>query len=249
MKEILAGGFMSPMSGWAKADLHIHTRLSDGGPSPEQVVDHVVRRTDLSVIAITDHNRIDGSVRVRERAARHGLQVVVGEEVSTADGHLLGVFLQDTIAPGMSMEETIAAVHEQGGLALAAHPFDLISSSLLGRGGRSWTEEELVALQLDGLETLNASLVRHMANARAGLLAQGLGFTSVGGSDAHHLAVIGRAHTLFPGRTAEDLRRAILLGTASAAGQSWRWRQYLSWVSGCFIPRTIRRAYMALRTA
>lgn len=233
---------------WGKADLHIHTRLSDGGPTPNQVVAHVLRRTNLNVIAITDHNRIEGGLRVRDLAARHGLHVVVGEEVATADGHLLALFIEEPVAPGLAFEETIARVHAQNGLAIAAHPYNAISDSLLGRGPRRWTREGLAALQLDGVETLNASLVPHVANLRAGLLAQGLGFTPVGGSDAHHLAVIGRAYTRFPGRTAEDLRRAILAGTATAGGQSWRWRQYLSWISGCLIPRAIRRAYVLARS-
>lgn len=229
--------------------MHIHTRLSDGGPSPGQVIEHVLRRTDLDVIAITDHNRIEGGLYARHLAARHGLDVIVGEEVATADGHLLALFIEDPIAPGLPLEETIAAVHAQGGLAVAAHPFDRISRSVLGRGSRPWTEEDFVALQLDGIETLNASLVRHIANARADLLAQHLGFTTIGASDAHHLSVIGRAFTRFPGHTAEDLRRAILTGAAIADGESWRLRQYLGWISGCFIPRAIRLAHGVARAS
>lgn len=232
---------------WGKADLHIHTRLSDGGPTPGRVVEHVLHRTDLDVIAITDHNRIDGGLRVRDAAARHGLHVIVGEEVETADGHLLALFIEEPILGGMLIEDTIAAVHDQGGLAVAAHPYNGISRSLLGRGSRGWSEEELASLPLDGIETLNASLVQHIANTRAAFLAEGLGFTPLGGSDAHHLSVIGRAYTRFPGRTAEDLREAIITGAALADGQSWRWRQYLSWVPGCFIPRTIRRVYGVAR--
>ena len=234
---------------WGKADLHIHTHLSDGGPAPEQVVEHVARRTDLDVIAVTDHNRIAGGLRARDYCERRGLalQVVVGEEVATADGHLLALYISDQIAPNQPIEDTIAAVHEQGGLAVVSHPFDLISSSLLGRGSRGWTLEELALLPLDGMEALNGSLVQHGANVRAMLLAHSLGFTATGSSDAHHLAVIGRAHTCFPGHTAEDLRRAILAGAAVPGGASWQWRNYLSWVSGCLIPRTLRRTCAAVR--
>jgi len=233
--------------GWGKADLHIHTRLSDGGPTPGQVIEHVLRRTDLDVIAITDHNRLEGGQWARDLAARHGLQVVVGEEVATADGHLLALFIEEWVPPGLPIEVTIAEVHAQGGLAIAAHPYDVISSSLLGNGPRRWTEEALLSLQLDGLETLNGSLVRHIANARAAFLAQRLGFTPLGGSDAHHLGVIGRAHTRFPGHTAADLRRAIIAGTAIAGGDPWRWRQYVSWVPGCLIPRALRRVHALAR--
>ncbi|MCL6432116.1 MAG: PHP domain-containing protein [Anaerolineae bacterium] len=236
-------------SAWGRADLHIHTRFSDGGPSPEQVVHRVLRRGHLDVIAITDHNRIEGALRAREAARGSWLQVIVGEEVSTADGHLLALFIQERILPGLPVAETIAEVHAQGGLAIAAHPFDPISHSLLGRGSRVRSVDELARLPLDGMETLNASLARQVGNALSEVVAQRLGLTGVGGSDAHHLAVIGQAYTLFPGRTAEDLRRAIIAGTATAAGRRWRWSQYLSWIYGCLIPRTARRVYQAARTA
>ena len=232
---------------WGKADLHIHTRLSDGGPSPGQVIEHVLCHTDLSVIAITDHDRLESGLWARDLARRHGLDVIVGEEVSTADGHLLALFIEEPIAPGLSMEETIVDVHAQGGLAIAAHPFDPVSSGLLSRGSRCWTDQGLISLQLDGLETLNASLVREVANSRAAHLAQRLGLASVGSSDAHHLAAIGRAYTRFPGRTAEDLRRAIIDRTARAAGQTWGWRQYVSWIPGCLVPRTVHRVQAAAR--
>lgn len=227
--------------------MHIHTHLSDGGPTPLQVVEHVLRNTDLAVIAITDHNRMDGGLRVRGLAEHYGLEVIVGEEVGTADGHLLALFVEEPVAPGRPMEDTVAAIHAQGGLAIVAHPYDFISSSLMGRGPRRWTEDALATLPLDGVEVLNGSLVRHVANMRAAHTARRLGLTMVGGSDAHHLAVIGQAHTLFPGRTAADLRQAILTGATQAGGQPWRLRQYLSWVAGCFIPRTVRRARGAVR--
>ena len=235
------------LPGWGKADIHIHTRLSDGGPTPGQVVEHVLRRTDLDVIAITDHNRIEGGLVAREYARRHGLDIIVGEEVATADGHLLALFIREVLPPGRPIEETIAAVHAQGGLAVVAHPFDFISKSLLGRTGRPWTLEDLTALELDGVEALNGSLVRHVGNVAAVHLASELGLPTTGGSDAHHLSPIGGAHTRFPGHTAEDLRRAILDGTAQAGGISWRWVQYVSWIAGCLVPRTIRRAREAVR--
>ncbi|MDI7277906.1 MAG: PHP domain-containing protein, partial [Anaerolineae bacterium] len=192
---------------------------------------------------------IEGGLQARQAARGRSLQVVVGEEVDTADGHLLALFIEERIPPGLPIEETIAEVHAQGGVAIAAHPFDPVSHSLLGRGSRAWSEEELASLQLDGMETLNGSAVRRLGNALSEFVARRLGFTCVGGSDAHHLAVIGQAHTLFPGRTAEDLRRAIISGTAVAAGHRWRWRQYLSWIYGCLIPRTARRVYTAARAA
>src|SRR5207237_1568754 len=107
-----------------RADLHMHTTFSDGWPSPTELVDHVSRRTDLDVIAVTDHDTIEGALRAADRAgSRRRLQVIVGEEVSSRDGHILALFLERRIRPGMSAAATVNAIHEQGGLAVAAHPF------------------------------------------------------------------------------------------------------------------------------
>jgi len=92
----------------------MHTSFSDGWPSPDQVVDHVVENTDLNVIAITDHDTIQGALRAADRAARLSkLQVVVGEEVTSRDGHILGLFLEKRVRPGMSAAATVHAIHGQ----------------------------------------------------------------------------------------------------------------------------------------
>jgi predicted metal-dependent phosphoesterase TrpH len=106
------------------ADLHIHTHFSDGADSPRDVLRWAERKR-LDVIAITDHDTIEGA-RVAAQLARESRSnpdVIIGEEVSSADGHILGLFLTERVPPGLSAEETVAAIHEQGGLAVAAHPF------------------------------------------------------------------------------------------------------------------------------
>jgi len=108
---------------WTKADLHVHTTCSDGHASVREVVEHAARQTDLPVIAITDHNTIEGALQARTLAREYRIEVVVGEEVSTADGELLALFIERRLAPGRPAAETIAAVHEQGGLCVAAHPY------------------------------------------------------------------------------------------------------------------------------
>src|SRR4030081_225920 len=110
--------------GLGRADLHMHTNFSDGWPSPSELVDHASWHTDLNVIAVTDHDTIEGALRAAERAARRSkLEVIVGEEVSTRGGHVLALFLQSRLRPGMSAAATVHAIHEQGGLAIAPHPF------------------------------------------------------------------------------------------------------------------------------
>ncbi len=107
-----------------RADLHTHTNASDGWPTPLQLVEHASRRAHLDVIAVTDHDTIQGAVRAAEHAARRSkLHVIVGEEVSSRDGHIIGLFLEKRVPPGLSAAATIHTIHEQGGIAIAAHPF------------------------------------------------------------------------------------------------------------------------------
>ena len=86
---------------WNKADLHIHTTYSDDATaSVEDVLEYVANRTDLRVIAITDHDEIEGALKAQRLAKDYGIEVIVGEEVSTNEGHLLALFIEHFLAPG-----------------------------------------------------------------------------------------------------------------------------------------------------
>jgi predicted metal-dependent phosphoesterase TrpH len=111
-------------TGRGRADLHVHTLYSDGGQSPEAVVRAAAGRVD--VVGITDHDRVSGALRARDYAREHpelGVDVVVGEEISTLNGHLIGLYLREAVPAGLSARETIERIHAQDGLAVAAHPF------------------------------------------------------------------------------------------------------------------------------
>src|SRR5512137_1881429 len=111
-------------------DLHCHTSASfDCLASPESVVKAAASR-GLTHLAITDHDTIDGALRARD-AAPDGLTVIVGEEVRTADGDLIALFLEQAVAPHRPAAETIAEVRAQGGLVGIPHPFDKNRGSML----------------------------------------------------------------------------------------------------------------------
>lgn len=103
------------LSGASRADLHIHTMASDGTASVSQVLAHA-EGVGLDIIAITDHDRIDAAQAAQQMAAANGLhvQVIVGEEISTLQGHVLGLFLRERVRPLHSLRRTIAEIHEQG---------------------------------------------------------------------------------------------------------------------------------------
>ena len=205
------------------ADLHMHTSFSDGWPSPAELVDHVVENTDLDVIAVTDHDTIEGALRASERASRLSkLQVVVGEEVTSRDGHILALFIEKRVRPGMSAAATVHAIHDQGGIAVAAHPFWRTQRMVRTGGtvhGVGWLAAEL---DFDAIEVENATPGFYVFNQMAHRLNLGRGATEIGSSDAHILDAIGRAFTEFRGRTADDLRKAVETGRTEAGRSRYR---------------------------
>ena len=145
----------------AYVDLHCHTRASfDSLASPEAVVRAATER-GLTHLAITDHDRIDGALRARD-VAPDGLTIIVGEEVKTADGDLIAVFLERAVAPGRPARETIAEVRAQGGLVGIPHPFDRYRGSMLKDPGL-----EAIGELVDWVEAHNARIVGGTGNERA----------------------------------------------------------------------------------
>lgn len=194
------------------ADLHIHTTYSDGVPSLPEVLEHVEHATVLDVIAITDHDEYRAAAEAQELAARRGyrFQVVPGVEVSTAQGHALALFVDGPIPPWRTLAQTVAAVQARGGLCILPHPFSWLTLSV---GQRSL--ERLLAgpgPRPDGIEVVNPSPAGRVTAARAQAFSGRYGLAPTGSSDAHFLSDVGRAYTAFPGRTAEELRRALQAG-------------------------------------
>ena len=202
-----------------RADLHIHTLASDGTAGAVEILDHVERRADLDVIAITDHERIDAAVAARAMARDRGLrfEVVVGEEITTLGGHLLALWIERPVRPFRSLRSTIAAIHEQDGLAIPAHP--LVPYPLCAQG---FVLRRLLAdeprFRPDAIEAFNPTTLGRPWHARVVRFAVETGLARVGNSDAHSLEAIGAGWTTFPGRTADELRQAIATGATHQHG-------------------------------
>jgi len=195
-----------------RADLHIHTLASDGTSGIEEILAHAVDVARLDVIAITDHERIDAALAARAvaRARDLPLEVVVGEEVTTRGGHLLALFIEEPIRPLRSLRSTIAAIHEQGGLAIPAHPLVPYPLCAQAFALRRLLADPDPAVHPDGLETFNPTALGRPWHGRVVRFADEHGLAAVGSSDAHAAGAVGTGHTSFPGRSAEDLRQAIL---------------------------------------
>jgi predicted metal-dependent phosphoesterase TrpH len=211
---------MSVHSPAGRADLHVHSAWSDGAQRPDAIVRACAGRLD--VLAITDHDEIQGALEARAFAREHGLavEVVVGEEISTLNGHLLGLYLEERVPPGLPAAATVELIHAQGGLAVAAHPFHPVRGS--ARGHRS-IGALLPALPVDAVEVVNnAGVFSWLYDAWAALHNVDWALPVTGGSDAHDVWYVGNAVTRFPGRTAADLRRALVAGR-TRAHRDWSW--------------------------
>lgn len=219
-----------------KADLHIHTAYSaDGTATVAAILEHVARHTDLDVIAITDHDEIEGALEAVALAPRYGIEVIPGVEVTTADGHLLALYVTENVPAKLSLVETIDYVANLGGVCIAAHPGGRWEWCLQEHHLRHALSLPHIAETLIGVEAYNASLPNLRINQRAHAIQQRLALANVSNSDAHLLWMIGITATCFPGKNAQDLRKALYERTTTVEIQprpshffaSYLWRQLL----------------------
>jgi predicted metal-dependent phosphoesterase TrpH len=211
-----------------RADLHIHSLASDGVSSVAEIID-AAEAARLDVIAITDHERMDAALAAKTMAEVRGssVSVIVGEEVTTRAGHVIGLFMQQRIAPWGSLRSTVARIHEQGGLAIIPHPLVPYPLCVSGRAIRALLADKDAIYHPDGMEAFNASTARMRWSRNAPAFAQEMGLTALAGSDAHRAADIGQGSITFAGSTPEDLRGAILAGAIEWAGEPYTWRRQL----------------------
>jgi hypothetical protein len=203
--------------------MHIHSIASDGCASAARILDYVERYTDLDIIAIADHERIEAAVECQRLAAerRSRVEVVIGEEVTTRSGHLLGLFLQARLKRNQRLEITVAEIHEQGGLAIVPHPFSTFTKGMRKHAIMRIQNSTDPLLYWDALEGYNPSTAGRYGRAATIRLAGELGLPLVGNSDGHTLDTIGDGRTHFPGSTADDYRRAIAEGTTTGSCTTW----------------------------
>jgi len=167
--------------------MHTHCEYSPDSRTPVAVQALAIKAAGLDVVCATDHNTIEGALRLRELA--DGFRVIVGEEVSTRDGEIIGLFLERAIPRDLSAEETIARIHEQGGLVSIPHPY---SHNRLYRIRREVLER--VWPTIDAIEVFNAREAIANDNRRALAFARLHGIPGAVGSDAHRPWEIGRAY-------------------------------------------------------
>lgn len=196
-----------------KVDLHIHTCFSSDGTSGVEDVITTALRRGLGALAITDHCTIEGALAVQAAAP---FPVIVGEEISTTAGEIIGLYLREQVPCGLPPEETVARIHAQGGLSYVPHPFDLLRRSRLAEGAL-----RAVAGELDGIEVLNARVLWSPHNDVARAFAFEHGLAMGAGSDAHTPQEIGQAYVEMAPFTDRDSFLAALRAGRPLGSLSW----------------------------
>jgi len=188
-----------------KVDLHIHSSYSRDSLTSLQEIIATAQQRGLGAVAILDHNTIAGGLALREIAP---FPVIVGAEMMTTAGEVAGLFLSEEIPRGLSPQETVARIREQGGLVYVPHPFDSLRKSRL-------EEPALMAIldRVDILEVLNARVVRPADNERARLFAEAHGLPGGAGSDAHAPVEIASAYVeMAPFEGSDSFLRSLAQG-------------------------------------
>jgi len=168
-----------------RIDPHVHSHASYDGKDPVELILAHANEIGLDAVVITDHDTIHESLRAAELAPEYGLVGVPGVEVSTADGHLLAVGVEEMPELRRPLGETVKEVRALGGVAIVPHPFQRTRHGVRKRN----------ITDCDAIEVYNSWLFTGYRNRRARRFAMEQGYSHVGGSDAHTTKMVGRAHT------------------------------------------------------
>jgi hypothetical protein len=198
-----------------KVDLHSHTHFSRDAVTSVETFARRYERAGIDCVAVSDHNNIDGALAVRAVAP---FRVILAEEVRSTEGEIIGLFLQETVRKGLTPEDTVRAIREQGGLVLIPHPFDRLRRSVL-------REEAVLRIMkdVDVIEVFNARTMLQSDLDRSRRLAEEHRKPLSASTDAHTPWEIGLAYTEMPpfegpGDFLEALGKGKLVGRRSFFG-------------------------------
>jgi predicted metal-dependent phosphoesterase TrpH len=207
-----------------KFELHCHSWHSEGRnipteglTSPKDIV-RILKKRGFSGVAITDHDTTKGWKEAESEARKHGLVFIPGLEVSTASGHLIGLGLTAGIKSGMSIEESIEKIHDQGGIAVSPHPFDLRAEGI----GKEFRK-------CDAAETFNSLILTRIENIIARREVAKTSVSAVGGSDAHTPAMLGLTANIIDAGDPEEALSRIKKGRVRIYGKYAPIPEVVSW--------------------
>jgi predicted metal-dependent phosphoesterase TrpH len=208
--------------GHVRVDFHLHTMWSGDATTTPDELDEAVRAAEIDVLCITDHGTVNGALEL-VRSRKLPCRVIVGQELRTWAGEVIGLFLTERLPYGLKPDETVASIRAQGGLVYVPHPFDPTRHCL-----RADVLDGLVAAgQIDAIEVFNAKTSLSHLNERARAYADTHDLPGGAGSDAHEPTAIGAAFLEMPDFDGPEdfidaMGRGVVVGHQYDRARAWR---------------------------
>ncbi len=174
-----------------RVELHTHTRFSHDSLLPLWLLYRMLSVKGINCVAITDHNEIEGALRFRSRYPK--IPAIVGEEIFSSDGEIIGLFLTERIEPGLSADETISRIHSQGGIVCVPHPADTKRNKTVLKTEVLMAQRE----RIHCIEQYNGRTLSSEDIERQRTIADMSKLPCVVGGDAHTFYELGRNYNIF----------------------------------------------------
>lgn len=196
-----------------KMDSHIHSEYSPDSHSKIDDILKVAKNENIDIIAISDHNTVDGTSEVMQKTRNTDILAIPSIEISSSEGHILGFGCEENIPRDLSPEDTIDRIHDLGGLAIIPHPYCFYRHGLLHK-------TDYKNLKIDAIETKNARFIVGYCNGKAKKLSKTEQISELGASDAHYYKFVGDCYSLIDcEKDIDSVMKAIKKGNTNACGK------------------------------
>ena len=172
-----------------KMDSHIHSKYSPDSESKLEDIIEVSKNRNIDIIAISDHNTVDGTSEIIKKTKNTDILAIPSIEISSSKGHILGFGCEETVPRDLSVEDTIDRIHDLGGIAIIPHPYCFYRHGLLHN-------KDYKGLKIDAIETKNARFIIGYCNRKAKKLSEKENLPGLGASDAHYYKFVGDCYSL-----------------------------------------------------
>ena len=196
-----------------KMDSHIHSEYSPDSLTKIDDILKVAAKENIDVIAISDHNTVDGTPEVLRKTKNTDILAIPSIEISSTEGHILGFGCEENIPKGLTPEDTIDRIHDLGGLAIIPHPYCFYRHGLLHK-------TDYKKLKIDAIETKNARFIAGYCNNKAKKLSKKENIPSLGASDAHYWKFVGDCYSMIDAeKDIDSILKAIVKNNVEAHGK------------------------------
>ncbi len=196
-----------------KMDSHIHSEYSPDSSSKIDDILKVAKKRNIDIIAISDHNTVDGTSEVIKKTRNTDILAIPSIEISSSEGHILGFGCEENIPRDLSPQDTIDRIHDLGGLAIIPHPYCFYRHGLLHK-------TDYKKLKIDAIETKNARFIVGYCNSKAKKLSKNEHISELGASDAHYYKFVGDCYSLIDcEKDIDSVLKSIKKGNTKACGK------------------------------